>query len=280
MSHKYRLHWIDYLRGIAILAVVSDHALFLFPNPILVVYQKYLFFSVTWFAFLAGVSNTLSASKRVFSPPKSYIFFWKKRLPTVIIFIFASLVVSIIQPGGINQTPIQVIRGITQFKASPPYYYFAVLFWLYALFPLLYNLSLYMKSIISKIILTIIIFAFGWFVYLNSGFWHWGLENILFAGPYLGVFMLGIIYVKLSRKQKLILESIFSLSFIYLFINYHFYKISIFSLTPSLKLLFWSIGLMFIFKWIFELFSDNKLDNRKWHNRDSRLRFFKLSKVN
>jgi peptidoglycan/LPS O-acetylase OafA/YrhL len=125
---------LDALKGIAILAVVFDHA-FLVDNYLV---WKHSYFSVSWFIFLAGVSNTLSARRRRFDPLRDTPAMWRRRLTTLLgPYLWVSVVAYLV----INHrhlTALALPREIVLFHALPPLYFIALLMQLLLAFPLLY----------------------------------------------------------------------------------------------------------------------------------------------
>ena len=132
----YNLPWLDALKGIAILAVVLDHS-FIVDDYVL---WKHLYFSVSWFIFLAGVSNTYTARLREFEPRRDCVAYWRHRLngllwPYLCVSVVAYLLVDArIWTGG------RYLRELLLFHTLPPLYFIALLLQMLAIFPLLFAL--------------------------------------------------------------------------------------------------------------------------------------------
>ena len=128
------LRWLDALKGIAILAVVFDHA-FIVDDYLL---WKHCYFAVSWFIFLAGVSNTISARRRDYRPPTGTVSIWKRRLQTIMgPYLWASILAYVVL--NLNHlSPLAFVHEILLFHALPPLYFIALLLQLLAVFPLLY----------------------------------------------------------------------------------------------------------------------------------------------
>lgn len=58
-----RWDWLDILKGFAIMAVIMDHFICVFPKTILKCCWNYTFFSVSMFVFLAGITSAMSYEK-------------------------------------------------------------------------------------------------------------------------------------------------------------------------------------------------------------------------
>src|SRR3989344_5946245 len=87
-----REKWVDVLRGIAILAVVLDHAFFLYPQFRNTVVWSHTYFSIPWFVFLSGVTNTLSAKGKTWVFPRTHLLFVLKRFSLLLPYILAALI--------------------------------------------------------------------------------------------------------------------------------------------------------------------------------------------
>jgi peptidoglycan/LPS O-acetylase OafA/YrhL len=128
------LGWLDALKGIAILAVVFDHA-FIVDDYLL---WKHSYFAVSWFIFLAGVSNTLSAQRRDYRPPAGTMQLWERRLRTILVpYLWASVLAYAV----LNRQHSSIVglaREVVLFHALPPLYFVALLLQLLIAFPLLY----------------------------------------------------------------------------------------------------------------------------------------------
>jgi len=96
--NKYRFSYIDVLKGIAILAVIFDHGLYIFFGLTYSWIQAYTYFSVAWFIFLSGVTSAISASKQNYSPVK----FITSRLKYILYYLLTSVVLITLMPGNKN----------------------------------------------------------------------------------------------------------------------------------------------------------------------------------
>jgi peptidoglycan/LPS O-acetylase OafA/YrhL len=130
------LDWLDALKGIAILAVVTDHAFIISAYLV----WKHLYFAVSWFIFLAGVSNTYSARRRNFDPRRDTFPFWRRRVTSLLPpYLGASAFAWVAVYAG--RTPVAVfLREFAGFHSLPPLYFIPLLLQFLVAFPLLYLL--------------------------------------------------------------------------------------------------------------------------------------------
>jgi peptidoglycan/LPS O-acetylase OafA/YrhL len=132
---RQELPWLNALKGIAILAVVLDHA-FLVDNYLL---WKHLYFSVSWFIFLAGVSNTYSTLSRGFRLADA-LALWRRRLATILpAYLCASALAFLFLDLG-RQNLGASLHDFLLFHSLPPLYFIALLLQLLLAFPLLFLL--------------------------------------------------------------------------------------------------------------------------------------------
>lgn len=129
-----QLDWLDALKGMAILAVVIDHA-FIVDSFIV---WKHVYFAVSFFIFLSGVSNTISARRRNFRPLRDAPEFWGRRLRTLLgPYLWASVLGYVI----VNHRSLSLLAFLKQlalFHSLPPLYFIALLLQFLLVFPLLY----------------------------------------------------------------------------------------------------------------------------------------------
>jgi peptidoglycan/LPS O-acetylase OafA/YrhL len=130
------LEWLDALKGVAILAVVLDHA-FIIDNYLL---WKHLYFAVSWFVFLAGVSNAYSARRRGFDVRRDALALWSRRFVSLFPpYLSASALAYLVLYLGRVPTH-QFLRDVAIFHTLPPLYFIALLLQLLTVFPLLFAL--------------------------------------------------------------------------------------------------------------------------------------------
>jgi hypothetical protein len=129
-----RKNWIDILKGIAIIAVVVDHAIGLNVQFYVSYIEKPLFFSITWFIFLTAVNSNYSIQKITASFLHRTLIFWRKKLNLILAYIIASILILIINDQQIPSLSL-IVNTLFLFNAELPYYYFFILFQLYFIFP-------------------------------------------------------------------------------------------------------------------------------------------------
>jgi peptidoglycan/LPS O-acetylase OafA/YrhL len=215
MNHTInkRIYWIDILRGIAIIAVTIDHSLYIFFGPSYLDIQNYLFFSVPWFVFLSAITNVISATKTEYSISLYYL----KRVKFIIYYVIASIFICL--ASGIQIQNLNVfLNKIIFFTASPPFYFFFILFQSIAIFPIIFYL-IKKLDLDGAIVLLINSILISYIITVYGGSWKWSVPNNILCGPYLPVFMFGIIYWYFPKFQKTI--SIFSILCLSYYILFH-----------------------------------------------------------
>ncbi|HZQ35060.1 MAG TPA: acyltransferase family protein [Dehalococcoidia bacterium] len=137
-TNRSTLEWLDALKGVAIAAVVFDHA-FIVDDYLV---WKHAYFAVSWFIFLAGVSNTLSARRRGFTGAADLHAFWQRRLRSLLgPYLWITLIaVLLLNPHAL--TPATFGRRLLLANAQPQLYFVPLLLQLLLVFPLL-DVALY-----------------------------------------------------------------------------------------------------------------------------------------
>lgn len=182
------LRWLDALKGIAVLAVVLDHA-FIVDDYLL---WKHLYFSVSWFIFLAGVSNTYSGRRRGFDLRQDTIRLWKRRLATLLgPYLLASAVTYVALD--FRRTSLQsFLRQLVLFHTLPPDYFIALLLQLLVLFPILFVL-LYRAGWKGRLAVAVTIVPVAAVLSRQVTFpWVLG-AHYLFGASFLYLFVLGML---------------------------------------------------------------------------------------
>jgi peptidoglycan/LPS O-acetylase OafA/YrhL len=130
------LEWLDALKGIAIIAVVLDHA-FIVDN-----YEvwKHLYFHVSWFIFLAGVTNAYSARRRRFDSMGEVFAMWRRRISNILpVYLVASILAFVFIYAG-RESGHAFARDFLLFHTLPPLYFIALLIQLFLAFPIFFFL--------------------------------------------------------------------------------------------------------------------------------------------
>lgn len=198
-----RLDWLDFLKGLAIIAVVIDHSFGVLYKNILI--QQHTSFSVAIFIFLAGITASITLSRHnIFS-------FYKKRLISIIIpYIIATFIISLL-------TQKHFFPSLINFNASGPFYFIAFFLQLLLIAPFLSKLNYYFLPLIF-----VISFLLNRFHFTSL----WGGGEFIFGGSFLFLFYLGIIFYKNISffKPKFIFSVIAALILIF---------IELFNLIPA-----------------------------------------------
>lgn len=242
--------WIDILKGIAIFAVVLDHAFYLFPEYRNTVIWQHTYFSIPWFVFLSGAANTFSAVKKRWRFPGTYITFWRKRVGGIVIpYILASAVAFIF----LNYPHIdtgKLIREILYFSTQPPFYFINLILQLYFLYPLIYSLTDQANKIWQRGMLVIFIFILSFKIFLVSGPpWPFSPTGAIFGGRLLFVFFLGMIIVKWKFWESKLMK----IGAIITFIAYELFLIisnGNFLETINFHSVAWSVSLLWVAYWL------------------------------
>jgi peptidoglycan/LPS O-acetylase OafA/YrhL len=251
-----RQTWIDFARGIAVLSVVFDHAFVIYPNFYNIWLAKPLIFSIPWFIFLSAVTNTYTF-KMYPSLPKTIKYFWRKRLHLVLIYALSSLCIYSFNPL-IPKSFTGLLTTLLTFSATPPYYFFFILFQFYFIFPFVYLFIRKNKIITIPVIFSVSLFISAYITRINGG-WDWSLRTFIFGGPYLTVFILGCIYPYLTKYMHNILTVLSGIIYIgitYFLIYSGQWRIAF---TPNILTISWSIAFLVIVKFLTPVFIRIKL---------------------
>jgi fucose 4-O-acetylase-like acetyltransferase len=180
--------WLDVLKGIAIVAVVVDHA-FIVDDYLL---WKQLYFHVSWFILLAGVTNTLSAGRGGFSIVRGTPAMLLRRLQTIFWpYLWASTLAYLVLHFR-HLSLMEFARELVLFRALPPFYFIALLFQLLLLFPLLY-LLLHRAGWYGKIAALPLVVVLATVVSRRVTFpWTLG-AHYLFGASFLYFFAIGVL---------------------------------------------------------------------------------------
>lgn len=243
------------MKGIAILAVVFDHAFYIFyklQNPY--IWQQ-TFFSIPWFVFLAAVTNTMSSERKKRILPWPILTFWLARIRNVLLpYIFASVLIYFISHRGVIKLT-EILNTLINFSVQPTYYFINLLLQLYFVFPFLYILvaKIHKKWLFFPLILLVFLFSFRLFIINDHLPWPFYSLGVVFGGRYFFLFFLGILYgKKILRENKL--------TYLFLVIIFMIYEFVMntssifFSRSINIHLFIWSMALFFIVKKGIEIF--------------------------
>jgi len=241
------------MKGLAILAVVFDHASFIYPKFQNIYLWQHSFFSITWFVFLSAVTNTFSSMKKT-SPPLVFILlFWLKRASAIIIpYVLATLVIyTYYNYPKINAQ--QILTEIVNFSAQPTYYFINLLLELYLLFPFLYILVSKIKNKYWFVLLILVVFFLSDKVFMRQiHIWPFYSMAMIFGGYYFFVFWLGILYAKKIFHENAIVIATLATVFIYYEVIINTTSVLLIRAT-NIHLILWSIALLLLVKKSLEL---------------------------
>jgi peptidoglycan/LPS O-acetylase OafA/YrhL len=194
-SESGSLQWLDALKGVAIVAVVFDHA-FIVDDYVV---WKHAYFAVSWFIFLAGVSNTLSARRRGIGRRRDVLRFYQRRLrsllgPYLWITVFAT---ALIDTAAL--TPPALAHRLLVANAQPQLYFVPLLLQLLLVFPLLY-VALFRAGWTGRVAVLAGVLLIGpWISYRVTLPWTLGAHYLLGAS-FLYLFVLGMVAAPLLER--------------------------------------------------------------------------------
>lgn len=194
-----RWKWLDIMKGIAILAVITDHLCFSFIDiKICSNIQKYTFFSVGLFVFLAGITAAMSYEKHSDASLQGVF----KRLPHILIpYVYATFFFNLITHGK-HFYLSAFLTDLFQFKACQVFYF--VFFFLQLMFiaPILYDQIIKRQSDpvirIPAVFLLLTGIAFWSTFYTKMLPLHGGGQHLL-GGFYLLNFALGMLFYRFKE---------------------------------------------------------------------------------
>ena len=186
------LVWLDALKGIAILAVVFDHAYVI--DDFLV--WKHAYFAVSWFILLAGVSNTLAARRRGLRPLHDAPDLLRRRCLALLgPYLWVSVACYLVVQAA-HATPAGVLRALLLADAQPQLYFVPLLLQLLIAFPLLYG-AIYRAGLRGWLFVGLLLVVVGpWLSHQLMFPWTLGAHYLLGAS-FLYLFVLGMVVAPL-----------------------------------------------------------------------------------
>jgi len=247
-----RCEWIDFLKSIAMLAVILDHTyMVLFTNRILWLHTG---FSVTLFILLSGITASLSIQKHKIVI-KNWQYLFNKILFLSISYIIASIINHLVDNSFHLDLNLLIFQLVT-FSATPPFYFVLFYSQLILVSVLIFKIFNKYKSLSWHIFLLIILYYIS-FIFNTHPFTNKIIlgGRFLFGGSYLFVFSLGIffsIYLKKLLNNKLILNLLSLISLIFFECNNMIERI--WSNPPNMFLIFYTLIIFFLFYSFYNLF--------------------------
>ncbi|MGG3282738.1 acyltransferase family protein [Paenibacillus solani] len=195
MSVK-KFGWIDFLKGLSILAVVFDHLFgIVYHNQSVHLLTE---FSVTAFIFLAGVTSVISIERNKMSLRDYQI----RRVKGVLIPYLIATAIYVFVNLHYNFDLKVYWNALLNFNASAPFYFIAFFIQLVIIAPYLYKL-LVNKRIWFQLLSLIIVYLIARLFTHNSVIGEiYGGGGKLLGGSYLFVFFLGMLTYMLYKKHS------------------------------------------------------------------------------
>ncbi len=193
-----RTQWLDFMKGIAIIAVIADHVFWLFPQYLPAWLHPYTFFSVPLFVFLAGWTAALSYERHQDDGIRGVL----KRLPHILVPYVCAVFccVWIRRPMLFDLTGF--LKELFLFSASPPHYFVFFFLQLMLIAPILYRLLVRRKKydgIRIPACLLFLLAAAVWATFCTRTLPLHGGGAKLFGGFFLFHFALGMTAFRFRR---------------------------------------------------------------------------------
>lgn len=222
-----RKGFFDFAKGVAILAVLVIHTVFvfnIFSEEFSVLFQGWnehinrlarfaipVFFTCSGtLLFLKGLDK--GSLKNFYLPKIKRLF-----IPYALFSVFATVFIS----GnlvGFSDYLITPLKDILTGRALPPYWFIPVLFQLYLIYPLIWYLLVVKRTAPVKIFVVSFVFSLVSYFLFSPSWLNWQdyLGGLIFFGPYLFFFVLGIVLKPLffARTEE-VLQWLFKIKFFY-----------------------------------------------------------------
>jgi len=272
-----RVNWVDTLRGIAIVAVVADHAFYLFVQFRSDFIWKSMYFSVPWFVFLAGYTSTISILKHGWRMPASVILYWLRKWTIPAWYVAAAMFIYWYDNRS-NFILTQFWDKLLLFSVEPTYYFINLILQLYLFFPLLISIILPLKNRYMHLALVVLVYFFSeYYLMHTSAPWPFAPAGKILGGLYLTVYVSGIIFALenlFASKLVIILATVIFTIYEIIFIQT---SGSFIGIVPNIPSIMWSVGLLIlvagiimhlklkIFDMILGFFGKQSLTIYLWH---------------
>lgn len=265
-KYRERIEWIDFTKGIAIVAVMIDHlsGIIYTHDPL-----KYAsFFSVSVFIILSGITSYLNGNCETMSYYAIEV--WKKCKKIVGAYLIAVLIYLLVRTHRFDL--LEYVNYVCFFNITEPHYFVLLYIQLMILCPLL-------KKIVKKA--TLVKNVFFLFFLIVFTWWTSNYTNILsvyggggklFGGTYLFLLYFGMVLAKydifqFNTKQKICVLGISGIS------GFCFWKcfcilrdngivVGSEINPPGIILMMYSISTIFFLHMVFELLKNNYCFNR------------------
>jgi|GEM_PF-3519919 len=205
-----RIVWLDFLKGVSMIAVVIDHLYYGLGNKIVAPsVHPFTFFSVAMFVFLAGVTAALSYDRHQDAGIKGAF----RRMPHIVVpYAAATAVYVLFQLSG--HFDLQTyLRSLFFFSASLPFYFIFFFLQLMLVSPLLYWAFCVRHKddwlVIPTAFLAVAVVGF-WSNFCTDMLPLHGGGRCLFGGFFLIVFAMGFLFYRF----RTVLESLPAILFL------------------------------------------------------------------
>ncbi len=255
-----RQPWIDFCRGLAMIAVIIDHTKDFYPQSI----YLHTIFSVTMFTFLGGICSAMSLERRT----NSLLSYSLNRImPILSGYAIATAAYCFYHDNFVFPFHNYFV-SLLRFNASPHFYYLVFYLQLIAISPFLYYCIVRCDNVLkqSALILAVYILSvvFKKHTFILDAI---GGGKILLGGSYFTVFALGMIFYGhskwLTSKPKY-LSIILATSIVALtFYEYFGCIYNTWSNPPNLLLTFYTLIITLIFFSLFNSTAGTKLNLNK-----------------
>lgn len=255
-----RSGWIDFSKGIAIIAVILDHAFLIYPAFYRQLVWQHMMFAVLWFVMLSGVTNAISANKSGLDTVPKILRFWIKRMSAIYIpYLIASVVYYFTLYHKVH-TVSELFIMVVNFRVMPLFYFVHLILQLYLIFPLLFlfakkfnRLWIHGIVVVGLTLVTVVYFPVKvppWTILLGQDY---------FARSYLVLFYIGIVFA--LRKQKV--NWTMGVGLIALFIGMERYNITtnfhMIGGIPTIPWILWSLAGLGVVKLLHDILPKNPL---------------------
>lgn len=244
ITTRKRVGLIDFLKGMAMLAVVVDHShMVLYTNLNI---KNLSLYSVTLFVFLSGITAYLSMeSKNVITYDKSYV--WK-RIKNILIPYAVATFISLCVMNRFFDLGVY-LKALVGFNTWGPYYFIVFFLQLVFISPVLFLIikliqkkkHKFLLYFISVVVITFLSYIFTIFTFVVDVL----AARVILGGSYFIVFFLGLLFASFNLKFNTIKQaatySVIFISLLTFFIVMYARQSPIISgLTNILK--FWQIN--------------------------------------
>lgn len=192
---RERIEWIDFIKGIAIVAVMIDHLSgIIYTNEHL---KNASFFSVSVFIILSGITSYLNGNCETLSCYAIEV--WKKCKKIVGAYLIAVLIYLIVRTHRFDLQ--EYVDNICFFNITGPHYFVLLYIQLMILCPLLRKI-VKKATLVQNAFLLIFLMVFTWWTsnYTNI-LYVYGGGGKLFGGTYLVLLYFGMVLAKYDVFQ-------------------------------------------------------------------------------